>query len=93
MSTQQKALFVSKPKADFYVSLTDILDPAPGEVQVQIHSTALNPVDWISAELGIIIKQYPGIVGYDAAGIVTKVGEGVFNFMIGDKMYVVASVN
>ena len=86
MSTQQKALFAAKPQGDFYLDSTDVLEPGPGEVQVQIQSSALNPVDWASVAYGILVKKWPGIVGYDAAGIVTKLGPGVSNFKVGDRM-------
>lgn len=86
MSTQQKALLLDKPKGDFSVGLKNISEPASGEIQVQVHAAALNPVDWIVRALGIIITEYPAVVGYDAAGVITKLGEGVTNFAVGDKV-------
>ena len=88
MSVQQKALLLDKSKGDFSVGFKDVPEPGPGEIQVQVHAAALNPVDWIVRALGIIITEYPAVVGYDAAGMVTKLGEGVTNFAVGDKVYV-----
>ena len=86
MSTKQKALFLLTPKGQLAVQEKDIPEPGPGEVVVQIYATALNPVDWKIKEYDFFIKEYPAILGTDAAGVVAKVGEGVTNVVVGDKV-------
>ena len=54
--------------------------------QSKIHSTALNPVDWKLRAYPSFITEYPTILGIDAAGVVEEVGEGVTNFVKGDKV-------
>jgi len=85
MSTQ-KALYLLEPKGKFAVQERDIQEPGPGEVLVEIHATALNPVDWKIQAFDFFIKDYPAVLGTDAAGIVKKVGAGVTNVAVGDKV-------
>lgn len=65
-------------------------NPQKGEVQIQISHTAVNPVDWKICE-GYLQKQlphlFPLIPGWDAAGTISAVGEGVSSFNVGDKVY------
>jgi NADPH:quinone reductase-like Zn-dependent oxidoreductase len=60
--------------------------PGPGQLLVKIEATALNPVDWKILKLGIFVEKYPAIIGYDIAGVVDGVGEGVSTFVKGDKV-------
>ena len=87
MSTQ-KALYLVEAKGALAVRERDIPTPGPGEILVEIHATALNPVDWKIQAFDFFIKEYPAILGTDAAGIVKAVGEGVTNLAVGDKVYV-----
>lgn len=87
MSTP-KALYLLEPKGQFAVQERDIQEPGPGEVLVEIHATALNPVDWKIQANDFAIKEYPAILGTDSAGIIKKVGAGVINVAVGDKVYV-----
>lgn len=88
MSSQQKALHLQSRLGTFALGTTDVPTPEPGELLVEVHATALNPVDWkIQAhDFGGIIKEYPAILGTDCAGIVKAVGEGVTNFVVGDRV-------
>jgi len=54
---------------------------------VKIEATALNPVDWKILKLGIFVEKYPAVIGYDIAGVVDDVGEGVSTFVKGDKVF------
>jgi NADPH:quinone reductase-like Zn-dependent oxidoreductase len=63
-------------------------EPGPGEVLVKNLVVAVNPVDakiraagqWAGVEL-------PFVLGYDAAGVVAKVGPGVKDLKEGDEVY------
>ena len=63
---------------------------AKGEVVVKIGYTSVNPVDWKIREgylQSMLPHQFPIIPGWDAAGQVTEVGEGVTKFKIGDSVF------
>lgn len=51
--------------------------PGPGELLLAVRAVALNPADTLMRSAGIFIQTYPTIIGFDAAGIVLEVGEGV----------------
>ena len=87
MPAQQKALFLVAPHGEYEVRSRDVTEPGPGEVLVEVHATALNPVDWKIREWNLFNLEYPLVLGHDAAGIVRKVGEGVTNVSVGDKVY------
>ena len=86
----QKALFLSnkltEPDGKFFIGTKDIPEPGPGCILVEVHAAALNPADWIMADTGYFIPEWPFVLGYDAAGIVKKLGEGVTSFAVGDKV-------
>jgi NADPH:quinone reductase-like Zn-dependent oxidoreductase len=86
LPTYQKALLVQEKFGDF--TLVDFPVPKPGkdEVLVKIQSSALNPVDWMIQKLGTLIKHYPALLGFDIAGDVVELGEGVTQVEIGDKV-------
>lgn len=84
--TQQKALLLLEKSGD--LTLVDLPIPKPGkdEVLVKIWSSALNPVDWKVQKFGIFLEDYPILLGYDIAGEVVELGEGVSQVAIGDKV-------
>lgn len=64
--------------------------PAENEVQIKIHYTSVNPVDWKIREgflSGRFPHQFPLTPGWDAAGTITSVGKGVKNFKVGDEVF------
>ena len=70
--------------------LVEVPDPVagPGEVVVQIEAAGVNPVD-VKQRAGI--RPLPPIteprhVGFDGAGTITSVGEGVSGFAVGDRV-------
>lgn len=88
MPSQQKALLLEQKQGEWVVGVRDVPIPAAGELLVEIHATALNPVDWLIQKYGFIITDYPAVLGGDAAGIVAAVGDGVGNFVEGDRVFV-----
>lgn len=63
------------------------LEPAEDELLLEIKAIGVNPVDtYIRA--GIHFKPaLPYTPGFDAAGVIKKVGKGVKKFKVGDKVY------
>jgi NADPH:quinone reductase-like Zn-dependent oxidoreductase len=63
--------------------------PKAGEVVIAVAASGLNPVD-LYVRQGYM-KQFtpmelPGILGVDAAGTITAVGDGVTGFAVGDRV-------
>lgn len=71
------------------LELRDVPEPAPGrgELKVRVTASSLNPIDW-KMRSGVYRQQAspPAILGRDATGEVTAVGEGVEGFRVGDKV-------
>jgi NADPH:quinone reductase-like Zn-dependent oxidoreductase len=59
----------------------------PGQVRVAVRAASVNPIDW-KTFAGALSGGKPmvgtGYLGYDAAGVVDEVGEGVFGISVGD---------
>nr|GAT52777.1 GroES-like protein [Mycena chlorophos] len=65
-----------------------IPEPLPGFLQVRVEAAAVNPADpkiFDQDRLGFI-KNWPTVLGWDAAGEVTKVAEGETRFKVGDRI-------
>jgi NADPH2:quinone reductase len=61
---------------------------APDEIIVKIRAVSLNPVDTkVRKMIGADDLSTPRILGFDAAGIVERVGGHVKNFSIGDEVF------
>lgn len=59
----------------------------PGQVRIAVRAASVNPVDWKTysgAMSGGAPLAGPGYLGFDAAGIVDEVGEGVEGVSVGD---------
>lgn len=86
-----KAIIVEKYGNPSQLKLTDAPIPTPldNEVQIAIHYTSVNPVDWKIAEghFDMYPHEFPFILGWDAAGKISKVGKNVRDFKIGDEVY------
>ena len=89
MPSTQKALVIDKRQGDFQLTDIAILKPGYGEILVKVQAAALNPVDWKIRKYGVLIDEYPAVVGSDIAGDVEEVGSGVTGFTKGDRVYVV----
>ena len=64
--------------------------PGPGEVLVAVRAASLNPIDWkmrSGAAKERFPVTFPAILGRDFAGIVRELGEGVKDFVIGDRVF------
>lgn len=73
------------------VTESPIPQPGEGEVLVRVHGAGLNPIDWKTRKgMGFVATQIenslPWTPGYDAAGEVVDVGEGVTALVPGDRV-------
>lgn len=83
-----KALLLLEKHGEFAVRDVETYKPGPGELLIEIKAVSLNPLDWKVHAIGMFVSKYPAILGYDAAGVVKEVGEGVEGFAVGDRVYV-----
>jgi NADPH:quinone reductase-like Zn-dependent oxidoreductase len=63
---------------------------ADDQVLVEIYSTSINPIDWKVREGYLrdrLLFEFPIILGWDAAGIIKKVGKNSTKFQVGDKVF------
>ena len=62
---------------------------APGNVVIEVAYAGVNPADWKARE-GWLSRyfdyQFPFVVGFDAAGVVAELGEGVTDLKVGDRV-------
>lgn len=81
--------------ADTIEKLTLDTIPVPalkkGQVLIKVEMAAVNPIDWklFSGGLdGICPVTFPYVPGFDVAGTIAQLGEGVTNFALGDDVCV-----
>jgi NADPH:quinone reductase-like Zn-dependent oxidoreductase len=59
----------------------------PGQIRIAVRAASVNPIDW-KTFAGAMSGGQPmvgtGYLGYDAAGVVDEVGEGVMGISVGD---------
>jgi NADPH:quinone reductase-like Zn-dependent oxidoreductase len=65
---------------------TDIPEPGPTEILVQVKAAGVNPTDWQIREAGYWLTP-PFTVGWDVSGVVAAVAPGVNRFEVGDEVY------
>ena len=71
---------------------TDAPEPhaGPGQIRIAVRAASVNPIDW-KALSGMMAGGKPmegtGYLGYDAAGVVDEVGEGVTGVSVGDDVF------
>jgi NADPH:quinone reductase-like Zn-dependent oxidoreductase len=65
----------------------------PGEVRVAVKAAGLNAADWKirSGMMGGSPLEQPRTPGFEAAGVVDEVGEGVADILVGDEVFGAAS--
>lgn len=81
------------PPEVLHLAETERPQPKPGQVLIEVQAIGVNPADhkWRAGMFRKIRPlQLPYIVGYDVAGMVAAIGDGVAAFKPGDR--VVASV-
>lgn len=70
------------------LEIVDLPDPhpGPGEVRISVRAAGLNASDWKKRQ-GVMDQDLPQTLGYEAAGIVDEVGEGVPEVAVGDGVF------
>ena len=90
-----KAIVVHQYGGPEVLKFEDYPDPVvgPGEVLVRVAASSVNPIDY-KRRAGLTKDFYPmhfpGLIGVDLAGTVVKVGSGVQDFSVGDRVFAMA---
>ncbi|MBS0322435.1 MAG: NADP-dependent oxidoreductase [Proteobacteria bacterium] len=65
-------------------------EPGPGQVRVRIACAGVNPADWKNRQGMLAMYRpyvFPYVIGFDAAGLVDKLGPGVTGLAVGDRVF------
>ncbi|WP_141579864.1 NADP-dependent oxidoreductase [Actinomadura sp. WMMA1423] len=91
-----RAIVVRTPGGPDALELTDVPEPVPGpgQVRIRVAAAAVNPVDAVTrsgalADAGLMppFGSRPSVgIGWDVAGTVDAVGDGVAGFAAGDEV-------
>src|SRR5687768_15741332 len=70
----------------------DIPEPAvgPRDVLVRVHAASINPLDKMvrNGDFKSLLRyKRPFVLGHDLAGVITRVGDEVRDFKVGDEVY------
>src|SRR5271167_937678 len=63
-------------------------EPGPGEVRIRVRAAGINFAD-LMARVGLYpdAPELPCVVGYEVAGTIDQIGEGVTGFHEGDRVF------
>jgi NADPH:quinone reductase-like Zn-dependent oxidoreductase len=70
------------------LEIVDLPDPhpGPGQVRIAVRAAGVNPSDWKKRQ-GLMDEELPQTLGYEAAGIVDELGDGVTDAAVGDRVF------
>jgi NADPH:quinone reductase-like Zn-dependent oxidoreductase len=70
------------------LEIVDLPDPhpGPGQIRIAVRAAGVNPSDWKKRQ-GLMDPGLPQTMGYEAAGVVDELGEGVTDVAAGDRVF------
>jgi NADPH:quinone reductase-like Zn-dependent oxidoreductase len=70
------------------LEIVDLPDPHPGagQVRIAVRAAGVNASDWKKRK-GLMDPELPQTLGYEAAGVVDELGEGVTDVAVGDRVF------
>ncbi|MFI5765774.1 NADP-dependent oxidoreductase [Streptomyces sp. NPDC051563] len=83
-----KAVRFSRFGGPEVLEIVELADPhpGPGQVRIAVRAAGVNPSDW-KKRRGLMDEGLPQTLGYEAAGIVDELGEGVRDVAVGDRVF------
>ena len=83
-----KAVRFSRFGGPEVLEIVDLPDPCPGfgQVRIAVRAAGVNASDWKKRE-GLMDGELPQTLGYEAAGVVDELGEGVADVAVGDRVF------
>jgi NADPH:quinone reductase len=85
-----RAILVSEFGPPDVMKVASVPDPAPqsGQVTIRVRAAGVNPVEtYIRSGTHVIKPKLPYIPGFDAAGVIEAVGDGVTHLRPGQRVY------
>jgi len=87
-----KAIVMNEYGGPEVLKYADYPEPTPGpeEVLIRVAAASINPVDLIQRSGGTKAYfpiEFPGVIGWDLSGTILKIGPGVRDFSVGDKVF------
>jgi NADPH:quinone reductase-like Zn-dependent oxidoreductase len=70
------------------LEIVDLPDPrpGPGQVRIVVRAAGVNASDWKKRQ-GLMDDELPQTMGYEAAGVVDELGDGVTGVAVGDRVF------
>ncbi|MET3422623.1 NADPH:quinone reductase-like Zn-dependent oxidoreductase [Actinoplanes tereljensis] len=70
------------------LEIVDLPDPHPGprQIRIAVHAAGVSLSDWKKRK-GLMDQDLPQTLGYEAAGIVDEIGDGVSGVALGDRVF------
>ncbi|HZP50744.1 NADP-dependent oxidoreductase [Actinocrinis sp.] len=83
-----KAVQFSRFGAPQVLEIVELPDPHPGagEIRIRVRAAGINASDWKKRQ-GLMDRQLPQTLGYEAAGIVDEIGDGARGVAVGDRVF------
>jgi NADPH:quinone reductase-like Zn-dependent oxidoreductase len=83
-----KAVRFSRFGGPEVLEIVDLPEPhaASGQVRIAVRAAGVNPSDWKKRK-GLMDEELPQTLGYEAAGVVDELGEGVTDVALGDRVF------
>ena len=87
MLTQKAVLVVEVGKPAVAVEEHPLPEPGEHQLQLKVAVAGLNPHDQKARDYGLFIKDaLPAVLANDIVGVITKLGPGVTDFEVGDRV-------
>src|ERR1700746_591882 len=88
MEATMKAVRFSRFGGPEVLEIVELPDPHPGprQVRIAVRAAGVIPSDWKKRQ-GLMDEELPQTLGYEAAGIVDELGEGVADVAVGDRVF------
>lgn len=70
------------------LEIVDLPDPrpGPGQLRIAVRAAGINASDWKKRQ-GLMDPDLPQTLGYEAAGVVDELGQGVSGVRLGDRVF------
>lgn len=81
-----EAAWLTEAGAPLKVDVAPMPTPAADELVIKVGAVAINPMEANISKTGMMLQDYPAILGSDGAGEVIAVGSDVQNFTPGDRV-------